>query len=106
MQKTTIEIARVKNKSDIQPEDFEKALQSLDDFIGRQAGFISRQLGVDEQGRWCDIVHWQDLQSAKKAADQVMQSESCLAVFAMMDETSLEMTHVELTHSMIPEVVA
>lgn len=94
-----MEIVKFKSKPGIGLEEFKIALQSLDKFVRQQPGFISRKLGVDDQGRWWDLVAWTDLQAARTAADLVMQSEECLAVFALMDEESIEMNHIETQHS-------
>ena len=102
MENYVIELAKVLKKTGVSDADFKKAIESLDDFVGKQDGFISREGGYDEKGFWIDVVKWESLLLAKLAADNAMNSELCLKAFGAFDEQNLEMNHVIVRHLCIP----
>jgi hypothetical protein len=59
-----------------------RALQ--DGFLGRQAGFVRRELVREAAGRYVDIVWWSDLAAAEAAMSQAMASAACGGYFALM----------------------
>jgi hypothetical protein len=56
-------------------------------------GFIDRKFGKSEDGKYIDIVYWTNLETAQKAAEQVMQIPVCLEYFSLIDESTMEMKH-------------
>ena len=64
----------------------EKTLQSWN-------GFIDRELVSLGNGKWIDIVHWQDMASAQAAQEEAMQSEICLTFFSLIKEKNMQMYH-------------
>lgn len=64
----------------------EKTIQSWD-------GFINRELVEIGNGKWIDIVHWQDMASAQAAQEKAMHSEICLTFFSLIKEDNMQMFH-------------
>jgi len=59
-------------------------------------GFIGRKVLKNADGRFCDIVMWENMEDAQNAMKAVMQSETCLAMFAFIKQDSIEMNHFEI----------
>ena len=59
-----------------------EALQK--DFLGRQAGFIRRELLRGPNGQWVDIVHWESAEAAESAMRNVAESPVCQEYFHLM----------------------
>jgi hypothetical protein len=74
MKANVIEVVIMKVKEGISDDEFLKAAKNIDETVSKFPGFISRELAKDEKGNWIDLVHWTDLASAQKAADEVMKS--------------------------------
>ncbi len=64
----------------------EKTIQSWD-------GFINRELVEIGNGKWIDIVHWQDMASAQAAQEKAMHSEICFTFFSLIKEDNMQMFH-------------
>jgi hypothetical protein len=84
--------------SDNQKEDeFILASQKVqDEVMPKTRGFINRTVLKNQDGRFCEVVEWQCMEDAKKAADNVMQDETCLAMFAFIKQESIKMEHYEV----------
>ncbi len=53
-------------------------------FIGKQRGFIKRELLKGKDGRWVDIVYWSSREDAELAGRNAMESPVCAAYFGLM----------------------
>jgi len=98
MKTSVIEVVIMKVKSGISDNEFLQAAKSVDETVSKLPGFISRDLAKDENGNWIDIVHWSDMESAKNAAEAIMQSQTCGIFFGMINEQSMKMYHFESLH--------
>src|SRR5689334_7511756 len=70
-----IEIVIFQLKPDVAAEDFQTAVDETTALLKVQAGFISRTVGKSESGEWLDILYWDAVDAAKKAAS-VFQTEA------------------------------
>ena len=96
MKPTVIEVVLFKTKPGINPEEVRKAAAGVETFVGTQEGYIKRELAVDEEGLWADIVYWTDLDSAQKAAQEAMESPVCQPFFGMIDEEQMTMYYFDI----------
>ncbi len=64
--------------------------------LSAMPGFISRELAVAEDGRWADVVHWTSIEFATSAAKAVMENETCLAYFGLIDQSSMDFLHLNI----------
>jgi hypothetical protein len=77
-------------------EQFLGTNDAVSTWIGKQPGFISRELSYDAEGdRWIDILWWDSLENAAAAAELALTSESCMPMFALIDMESMLMLHGE-----------
>jgi hypothetical protein len=54
------------------------------EFLGRQPGFVRRELARIADGRWADMVYWTDAHSAEAAMAKAGESTTCGRYFALM----------------------
>lgn len=59
-----------------------ESLQS--EFVSKQSGFIKRELVKAKDNQWVDIVYWNSLEEAERAAKNAMNSPICLKYFELM----------------------
>ena len=57
---TIIEIVRFKTNEGVNSEKFKAEMAKYDEFLLTQAGFISRQIGVTDDGLYLGMTHWAD----------------------------------------------
>ncbi len=89
----TIEIVMFKTKNGVNSEEFIRAAEAVNPLVADMHGYLGRQLAVDPDGNWMDTVFWTDLESAERAAEEVMKSETCQHFFGMIDQESMKFTH-------------
>ena len=71
----------------------------MTDWLARQPGFLSRQLGRREDGTWVDIVRWQSMEQARAAADRIMAEIGGSDAVQAIDLASVDMSHAEVALS-------
>ena len=54
------------------------------EFLGRQPGFLRRELARGADGLWADVVQWADGAAAEAAMAAAATSRACSAYFALM----------------------
>jgi hypothetical protein len=59
-----------------------EALQS--EFLGKQPGFLKRELVRLDQNHWVDIVYWKDKEAVERAMQNVASSPVCFQYFHLM----------------------
>ena len=75
------------------------AMQQMNEFVREQPGFVSRRTSVSEDGSFLDIVLWEDLESAKTAAEKANAMEGAGKIFKVIDQKSMTMAHFEIFNS-------
>lgn len=92
---TTIELVTFRVKSGIMPDQVRAAAQRVSIALAKMPGFCDRQLGLSPDGEWADIVVWQDLATAQRAAQTVPELAECQAFFSLIDDSTVRMNHLE-----------
>ena len=99
-----LELVVFKLGDGVSREQFLGTVDGVSHWASRQPGFISRELSYDAEGdRWIEVVWWKTMDDAQAAAERAMSSESCVPMFALIDEESTLMLHGALA---IPPAVA
>ena len=93
---TTIEMVLFKIKEGITTEFAQKELIKVNKFLAEQEGFISRETALSDDEQFLDIVYWTDINSAKAAANKVMQNPDAMKVFSIIDQKSQIFKHFEI----------
>lgn len=61
------------------------------DYTAKQAGFIKRLSGMNDQGEWVVIVHWQTMQDAEASMNLFMTDKSVADYAAMINGSTMRM---------------
>jgi hypothetical protein len=72
---------------------FLTSAQATFDLLASYDGFIERELTVNEDGTWFDLVTWRDMDAALRAAEQIMSSKIGQTFGSHIDMSSLQMNH-------------
>ena len=100
MEKATIvEMVYFKTNQGITADEAKNAMQKMNDFASNQPGFVARRTSVSKDNTFLDIVFWEDLKSAKTAAEEIMKMEGAEKVFEVIDQKSMIMEHFEIFNS-------
>lgn len=79
--------------------DFVAAAEAVTPWLAAQPGFRARRLAEIEEGLWIDCVEWDDIESAKSAADRILETDAAAAFMARIDFSSLTMRHARIVIS-------
>lgn len=93
-----IETVRYRVKSGVTHEDAIQAWEKSQSFARAQQGFLTRRIAVSGDGEFIDIVEWQTMDDAKRAADRFNPAEfpELMALVEVLDESTMVMTHYEV----------
>lgn len=72
------------------------AMITLNSFISRQNGYISRTTATSDDNEFLDLVYWSDLLLAKQASDKAMKNEMVLEAFKVIDQRQLSFEYLEV----------
>jgi hypothetical protein len=61
------------------------AAEQVNSFLRAQPGFISRQLGLADDGTWRDILYWERRDHVLAAMADVESSPHCASFFGLID---------------------
>ncbi len=99
MVKGVIELVIFKLNQQYQNQQVVNAAEKINPVLKNMPGFIKRDLGRTEDGRWTDVVYWESLEEAQAAAEKIMQVEEAQQFFGMISEKNMQMLHVtNLSH--------
>jgi hypothetical protein len=93
-----VEFVQFRLKDGINEEEFLKSSEDVqDNFLKNQEGFITRrELMKDDRGLWTEVVHWDDLENARKAFEESKNCGWCEKFFLFIDKKSVRMEHIKL----------
>lgn len=97
---TVIEVVTFKLLSGVSDLDYVNASRATEDFVRALPGFQNRTLSKADDGTWTDTVVWENLETAKSAAEKFPQAECAANMIQMIDPASLRMRHDKQLWSM------
>ncbi|MBW4438987.1 MAG: hypothetical protein KME04_17750 [Pleurocapsa minor GSE-CHR-MK-17-07R] len=92
---SVVEIVLFRLKAGSDTTEFLQAAQATFDLISSYEGYINRELSVSDDGQWIDVVHWADMPTALRAADQLMSAATGQAFVGFIDPDTMAMHHVQ-----------
>ncbi len=93
---TVVEIAQFELASGVTDEEFIKEAEVVQrDFLEKQSGYIDRELLKDKNGLWIDILHWDSMEEAKKAAEVMIKNPKAQGFIQKIHLPSVKMFHLE-----------
>lgn len=93
-----IEIVIYQTKANIDDTTHIKKASAVTPILANFTGFISRQFGKNTDGKWVDLVYWNNLSSAKKAADEAKAIPEFQEFFDDIDDQKMEFMHSTILH--------
>ena len=95
MKNLIVEIAQFKLAAGVSDEDFLHEAEAVQkNFLEKQSGYIDRELLKDKDGQWVDILHWNSIGEAQKAAEVMMADPATQGFMQKIDPSSVKMLHV------------
>lgn len=91
----TIELVIFKTQDGFSDAEVRASAQSVNLLLTGFDGFISRKLAKAADGTWADIVYWRDVDSAARAAREIMADATAQRFFQMIDESTMQFMHLE-----------
>ena len=88
-----IEVVIFKAKAGVSDSQLQSSALAVTPILREMPGFISREFGASEDGKYIDVVHWKDLPSAKAAAEKVMSIPKCGEFFGLIDQNQMQFMH-------------
>jgi len=80
-----VELVTFTAKAGVTSEQVNSAGEQVNLFLKSQPGFLSRTLGVTDDGTWYDILYWDTRDHMTAAMAQVASSPHCRAFFGLID---------------------
>jgi hypothetical protein len=91
-----VELAIFKAKEGVTRGQLLGTVDAVSEWAKQQPGFVSRDLTYSaDNDTWIDVVWWDSMDSAHKAAEVAMTSESCAPMFSLIDLEGTQMLHGE-----------
>jgi len=90
-----LEIASFRLK-DADKAAFLEANDAVNAWMRRQPGFVQRQLGLEPDGTWIDVITWASRAEALAAAEQMERDAASLPAMLMIDPASVVMRHADI----------
>ena len=88
-----IELVIFQAREGVSEERLQAASMGINVVLQAMPGFVSREFGRDENEHYVDIVHWEDMDSAKQAAQKVMSIPTCLEYFDLIEQSQMSFWH-------------
>lgn len=95
-----LEIVSFRLKPGLSDQDFLTLAHATEAVVAAQPGFTGRHLMRNEDGLWTDMVNWQSLDLATKAAAVVMANPAFAPFGGAIDEQTITMQHLPILWSM------
>lgn len=95
---TVLEVTSFNIKTTVSELEFNELDAEIEEtFTSKQPGFIRRQSGVDEQGRYVVLVYWKSLADAEASMNKFMSDESVANYAGMIDGSTMKMSRFKTT---------
>lgn len=92
----SFEIIALQFRAEVDFAAQEAAMANLNAVVQTAEGFKSRDYYYSEEnGHWIEFIVWEDDASAKAASAAMMQNEDALAVFGLVDQTTMLFSHYQ-----------
>lgn len=93
MENQVIEITYFKPKASVSQENFgARNIRVGVEYASKQIGFISRETGVDADGTWVIVVHWETLADSQASMQKWMTESSVDDFKEMIEPSSFKMS--------------
>jgi hypothetical protein len=95
-QAKVIELVLFKTKVGVTQEQLIQAARATTPVLEQMNGYVRRNISVDEQGQWADIVYWTSKEAALEAADKFQNIKECQQYTNMIELDQMKMNHFDI----------
>ncbi len=95
---TAIECALFRSAPGVPDTDLLAASAAVQDWLVRQPGYRSRLLARGAEGEWLDLVIWESLEDAERAAAAIGSCPGIGPFMQAMDPATVQLKHFSLQH--------
>ena len=95
-----IEIVIYATKEGVIESDHIKKAARITQLLANFDGFVSRHFTREANGKWIDLVYWQDMSSAMNAADTFTTLPESQEYLADIDEKDIQFMHTTILNEM------
>ncbi len=99
MNSNVLEISSYSLVPGIDEHQFVRAADDTMGILRRQRGFLARSIARAENGRWTEIVHWLDRDSARTASERLAANPDAAAFSALIDRPTFERGYYPVAYS-------
>lgn len=93
-----IECALFRSAPGVPDEQLLAASAAVQDWLSRQPGYRSRLLARSAEGEWLDLVTWDSLGDAERAAAAVETCPGFGPLMQAMDPATVQLKHFRVQH--------
>jgi hypothetical protein len=90
-----IEVALYSVKREVKEAQFLRISDAAAEVYRKLEGFVRRELMKSDDGKWVDMVYWQNREVAKRAEPVLYQDTTIAEVMGLIDTDTMVFTHVE-----------
>lgn len=80
-----VELVTFRARAGVTAEQMTSAAEQVNLFLESQPGFLSRHLGVTDDGTWHDILYWESRDHVTAAMAKAESSPHCPVFFGLID---------------------
>lgn len=84
-----VEIMTFRLNDTVSDNDFSAVNGEVNDFLEKQTGFVSRELGKVNDSTWIDVLRWQSAKHFEEAYAKSADDEAVKRMSAMIDFSSV-----------------
>lgn len=91
---TVVEVVLCRTKAHVSEAQMIEAARMAKKEMDTLPGLISRELLLNDEGQWVDIVHWESMEHAQQALQLVADKPKIQHMFSLIDESQMQMLHL------------
>jgi len=90
-----VEVALYQLKNEIENSQFLAVSDEATDVYRKLPGFVRRELMKSEDGKWVDLVYWENREVAKQAEPTVYHDATIAKVMAVLNTETMIFIHAQ-----------
>ena len=94
-----VEVVLSRVKPGVTDQEVLEAADAIMDDVRSAGGFLRRELLKAGEGEWIDVIHWQSMEDAHRAAAMVMARPAAARLQGIIDGASVRMYHAHALRS-------
>jgi hypothetical protein len=89
-----VELVLCRPKAGVTDAELRAAAEASKDDLAALPGLVRRELLLDGEGQWVDVVHWESMEHATNALKLVEGKPNVMRLFSLLDQERMQMFHL------------